>query len=88
MNNRQNNKLEMYMAVHSVCELFKKRWVDLPAFVSAFNSFEQAMEYIKELQQVQNTGTAGATAEKQKSKEELIFSPVIVTGKQIGRAHV
>jgi hypothetical protein len=72
MNNRQEDKLSMFLTVDDVCESNKNIWSKTPAFVRAFNKFKEIISKILTQQEIQKGKTTGITENKQKEEDKLI----------------
>ena len=80
MNDPQENKLSMYLAVQGICNAHSTVWNGLAAFTAAFSDFEEVIEQIQATQTVQGSNITGIAADKQREKEEMITHTVRVAG--------
>ena len=80
MTDRQENKFTMYEAVSDLLDANTAKTASMPAFVTAFNSFKDAMAAISEKNIQKNTATTGRTATKNQKQTELIEAAVPVAG--------
>ncbi len=72
MNNRQEDKLSMFISVDDVWESNKDIWVNTPASVRAFDKFKKIISEIVTQQEIQKGKTTGVTENKQKEEDRLI----------------
>ena len=72
MNDRQENKLSMYLAVQKVCNQNNSVWSGLGAFVTAFGDYEGIIQKIRDARLIQEGQTVGISENKQKDEDEMI----------------
>ena len=71
MQDRQENKLSMYLAVQKVCTDNNGVWSGLPAFVSSFSAFEGKIADIEAVRLIQEQDTTGIAVDKTELREDL-----------------
>ncbi len=79
MNDQQENKLSMYLAVQKVCADNNSVWSGLPAFVASFSSFEDKISDIEDVRLIQEQDTTGIAKDKTVLKEELVDKAIEVS---------
>jgi len=72
MNDTQENKRRMYIAVQIACNRFQDVWSGMPGFVNIFGKFETTIADIDIQSQIQEGKTTGITENKQKEEDEMI----------------
>lgn len=72
MNNRQEDKLSMFITVEDVCEDNEDILSSMPAFVKSFDRFKKVVSQIVTQQEIQKGKTTGITENKQKEEDRLI----------------
>lgn len=71
MNDRQEDKLGMYLSVAACCKKHGPTWQTLPAFVAAYDEFAGHVDAIQETAESQETGITGATRDKNTAQSVL-----------------
>lgn len=72
MNNRQEDKFSMNLAVLKSMYDFKDKWSNVPACVDAVSKFEKLISEIDAQRQIQGGKTTGITENKQKEEDDMI----------------
>jgi hypothetical protein len=72
MQDRQENKLRMYLSVQNTINNFNAEWQGVPAFGVVFKSFEEVIAKIQETRLVQEGDLTGITKDKALAKENAI----------------
>lgn len=80
MNQKQENKLKMYLAVHEVLKENEASWNTLPAFVKAFTGFDAKVAEINQSRLVQENKVTGITQDKAARKIQLAEAALKVAG--------
>ncbi|MFZ4682634.1 MAG: hypothetical protein ACOYMS_09045 [Terrimicrobiaceae bacterium] len=88
MNDRQENKLSMYLAVLNVLQANTATWQPKVAFTAAQGAFVTAVGALQGLAQAQDTESAGATAQKQTTRLALADAALPISGALQGYAAV
>lgn len=81
MNDRQENKLSMYLAVKNVLDSNQKLWNSVPALVRAIQKLNDKLLTINILRAEQEASLKGVTMNKQDRKGVLIQTAMNVIGK-------
>ena len=81
MNDRQENKLSMYLAVKNVLDSNQKLWSSVPALVRAIQKLNDKLLTINILRAEQEASIKGVTMNKQDRKAVLIQTAMNVIGK-------
>ena len=81
MNDRQENKLSMYLAVKNVLDSNQKLWNSVPALVRAIQKLNDKLLTINILRAEQEASIKGVTMNKQDRKAVLIQTAMNVIGK-------
>ena len=68
MTDRQENKMSMYLAIQSVCNINNMVWSEFVAFVKSFGDFVGIVTQIMETRLIQEGKTTGVTENKQKEE--------------------
>ncbi len=79
MQDRQENKLSMYLAVQKVCTDNNGVWSGLPAFVSSFSAFEGKIADIEAVRLIQEQDTTGIAVDKTELREDLVNKVIEVS---------
>ena len=76
MNNRQENKFSMDLAVLKALNDFEDQWSNVPACVNAVDKFKNLVSGIDTQRQIQEGKITGITANKQKEEDEMIQATI------------
>jgi hypothetical protein len=69
MNDKQSEKMRMYLSVKTVCNNFGAAWLGIPAFMRTFKEFNVTIDTINDLSKDLQVDTKGITTDKgQKQK--------------------
>jgi len=77
---RQEDKLSMYLVVSAHLTENQTVWQAVPAFVNAENAFRAEVDGIQSLAQAQDQPSAGVTADKQRLRGEMAEAAMPVVG--------
>lgn len=80
MNAKQWNKLNMMMAVLSLCRSEREVWEGVAGFAKAFERFEDLVEKLNKDAELQETDTTGIAKDKMRAKEQCIVVTMQVGG--------
>ncbi len=80
MNDREEDKLDMYYAVITACDAHHSAWSDLSAFASAYSDFQALVKSISQAARDQLTGPSGAARQKSRKRNEMAERAVAISG--------
>lgn len=80
MNDNQENRVSMFMAVKKVVDKFTAVWTPVAAFVASYGRFELIMDRILTELGIQETATTGVRTDKLAAQEAMIDQALIVAG--------
>ena len=81
MNNRQEDRLTMYLAVRSACERHSAVWQTFTAFANAYEDFDTQVNLINTIAEQQDAGITGARIDKIQRRDSMTVLAV-----QVGNA--
>lgn len=79
MTDRQENKLSAYLSVQQVCNTNNAVWNGLPAFVTAFGTFENFITEINDIRGKQEADRKGIAENKLNKENDLISKTLLVS---------
>jgi hypothetical protein len=80
MNDQQENKVSMYLAVEQVVDENNAVWTGTVAFANAYSAFKNELDAIREKVDVQETITTGIRADKIGAQDAMIAQAMLVAG--------
>jgi len=81
MENRQENKLSMYLTVQGVINFHSDVWKDFLPFKDQFYAFEAFIDLIKEIRPIQEGKITGITKDKSDARNKLTQKAVFIAEK-------